>query len=384
MHPRITLSVSNLFFGFSVGITTYVLLPYLTAFMSDRTAGFVIAAGAALASGTFIFWPRIITWVGTQQAAILLALGQMFALFALAVGPSGFVAAALIALSISLQPFLYYTFDVMLEATVAQETVTGRVRTLFLSAWNMAEIGAPLILGAVLNTGDAYGRVFLAAAAALAPIIIILATRALPTHKPPHLIRVKETLHTIFHNHDLAAVASGHLILGFFYIWAPLYIPLYLHNILGFPWNTLGWIFAIVTLPFLLIEYPAGIIADKYLGDKEMMTAGFIIMGASLAAVSFITKSTSLALIVSILLLSRVGAALVEAMTETHFFRSVSDKDVDTIAWYRAIWPLSALIAPLIGSALLFTNSFSLLFIVTGFFIVGAGTAAALNVTDFR
>ncbi|HQU07571.1 MAG: hypothetical protein B7X04_01320 [Parcubacteria group bacterium 21-54-25] len=384
MHPRITLSVTNFFFGFSVAIVVYVLLPYLANFMPVQYTGLVIAAGAALASGAFFALPKLVARIGAQQAAILLTVAQMFVLFALAAGPNKFAVVPLVALAVALQPFLGYTLDLLLEATVKEETVTGRVRTLFLTAWNVAELGAPLVLGAVLDTSNAYGRVFLAAAVALIPVIVIFATRTLPAGKPPRLAHAKETFLTILHDRDLTAVSVGHLLLYLFYIWAPLYVPLYLHDTLHIPWSTLGWIFAIILLPFIFIEYPAGFIADNYLGDKELMVLGFVIMGSALAAVSLITSTSSIAFIVGILLLSRVGAALVESMTEAHFFRRVSETDIETIAFYRILWPLSGLIAPLIGSMLLFIDGFFALFLITGVLIGIIGVTAALSIRDFR
>lgn len=384
MHPRITLSTSNFFLGFSFAISFYVVLPYLTSFMPARTTGFVVALGSAVAIGAFFYLPKLVARIGAQQAAILLSIAQMFAFFALAAKPNIFAAVPLIAIIIALQPFLTYTLDVLLEATVKEENITGQVRTLFLSAWNIAEIAAPLVLGALLNTGNDYSRIFLAAAVALVPVIVILSTHKLPSGKAPRLAHAKETFLEIIHNRDLTAVSLGHFILYLFYIWASLYAPFYLHNILHIPWSTLGWVFTIIFLPFIFIEYPAGFIADNYLGDKELMVLGFIIMGGSFAAMAFITNTTSIALIVGILLLSRVGAALVEAMTEAHFFRRVSETDIETIAFYRILWPASGLIAPLIGSALLFIDGFSLLFLVTGSGIVVFGTLAALSIKDFR
>jgi len=385
MHPRITLSASNFFFGFSVAISLYVFLPYLSGFMSAPAVGFVAALGSTISILIFFFaLPKLVVHIGAQRSAILIAIVQMLIFSALVVKQNIFAAIPLVALAIALQPFLTYTLDILLQATIKERKTTGRVRTMFLSTWSISKLAAPLTLGVLLNTGDAYGRIFLAAAIALVPVIIILAIHTLPTGEPPRLVHPKKTILAILHNRDLTAVFTGHLILYLFFIWAPYYIPLYLHTVLYIPWSTLGWVFTIVLLPFLLLEYPAGFIADNYLGDKKLMVLGFIIMGGSFAAFAFITKSSSIALIVTILLLTRIGAALVEAMTETHFFRIVPRTDIGTISLYRSIWPISGIAAPLIGSILLFISGFSLLFLVTGIGIVITGTIAALSIKDFR
>ena len=91
-------------------------------------------------------------------------------------------------------------------------------------------------------------------------------------------------------------------------------------------------------IPYVLIEYPAGWIADRFIGDKEFMFVGFLIAGASLASISLLTPTSSLFLILCILVMSRAGGALIESMTEGHFFRRVSEKDINSISVFRGVY----------------------------------------------
>ncbi len=384
MHPRITLSVGNFFFAISSILTIYIVLPYLSTFMSAQYASLVVSGGAIVSLALFIFLPHIIKRYGAQPLAIVLGIAQMFTLFALAARPDAVGASLLIATLIAIGPFITYTLDVMLEATVSKEGITGRVRTLFLTAFNIAEFGTPLLMGSLLNTTDAYSRIFIAAAAAIVPFIVLFTVHRLPSGKPPKQMHLLEGLRILINDRNLAAVSFAHLLLYLFYAWAPLYVPIYLHTTLGIPWSELGWMFSIMLIPFVLIEYPAGIVADRFLGDKELMVLGFIIMGSSLAAFSLIDVSSSVVFIVTLLFASRIGAALVESMTEAHFFRAVSEIDTEMIALYRMTWPFADIVAPIIGSILLFVNGFGGLFIVTGAILIIAGTASALLIRDFR
>jgi MFS family permease len=384
MHPRITLSTANFFFAISSIASVYLLLPSLATFMSESAASLVIALGAAVSLAGFVALPRVVERHGAPPLAIALALAQMLALFALAARPGALLASAFIAALIALQPFLSYTLDLLLEATVSEEGTTGRVRTLFLTAYNVAAFGAPLLMGSLLNDTDAYARVFLAASVALVPLVMIFAARRLPAGRPATRTLLRDAVRGVLRDRDLAAVALAHLLLYAFYMWAPLYVPVYLHTLLHIPWSELGWMFAVMLLPFSIVEYPAGWLADNVLGDKELMVLGFIIMGSAFALVPLIGATTSVWVILAILVATRVGAALVEAMTEAHFFRRVSEVDDETIAVYRMLWPLADLIAPLIGSALLVIGGFSGLFATTGGILVVVGVAAALAIRDFR
>ncbi len=384
MRPRVVLSVGNFFFALFSTAIIYILLPYLASFMPEAYAGLVVALGALGACFAFPFLPRLVARYGAQQLALAFAFLEMVSLLALAAHPSALAGAFLIAVSVALQPFLAYELDLLLEATVAEEGTTGRVRTLFLTAWNVAALAAPLLMGALLAGSDAYGRVFLAAAAALVPFIVLFAARRLPESAPPKISAMRDTLSCILRDRDLAAVTVGHLFLYLFYVWAPLYVPVYLHGVLGIPWGELGWMFSIMLIPYVVVEYPAGWIADRFLGDKEMMFAGFLIAGGALAALGAVTRATPLLAILAILVVSRIGAALVESMTEGHFFRRVSEKDVNSVSVFRGIWPLADLIAPLVGSGILLVGSYPALFVATGGFLAVAGVATTSLIRDFR
>lgn len=384
MNPRVVISVGNFFFSLFSTVTLYILLPYLSSFMPAAYTGLVIAGGALVACILFPFLPRFVSRYGAQQLALVFALLEMLALVALAATPGAFAGAFFVAVTMALQPFLAYELDLLLEATVAEEGVTGRVRSIFLTAWNAAALAAPLLIGALLADSDAYGRVFLAGAGALVPFVVLFAARRLPRVETPQLSRMGDTLRCILKDRDLAAVTFGHLLLYLFFVWAPLYVPAYLHIELGILWSDIGWMFFIMLLPYVLLQYPSGVLADRYIGDKEMLFAGFVLAGVSLAAIGLFSAATPLALIVGTLVVSRVGAALIESMTEAHFFRRVSEKDINSISIFRGIWPLANLIAPVAGSVILIFGSYQALFAITGGLIAIAGGAAALLIRDFR
>jgi len=384
MRPRTVIYIGNFFFSLFIALITYILLPYISSFMPASYAGLVIAGGALVAVILFPFMPKLVERYGAQRLVLVFATLEMFALLALATTPSPVTGIFLVAVAIALQPFMAYELDILLETTVAEEGTTGRVRAIFLTAWNIAALAAPLLVGALLASSDAYGHVFFVSAVALVPFIVLLTVRDLPRGVPPRLSNMWSTLVCIMRDRDLFAVTFGHLLLYMFFVWAPFYTPIYLHVELGIPWSDLGWVFSIMLLPYVLIQYPAGLLADRVFGDKELMLAGFILAGLSFASIGLFTSSTPLIVIIIVLFVSRIGAALVEGMTEGHFFRRMSEKDVNAISVFRGIWPLTELTAPIIGSAILIFGNYQLFFILTGGFIVVAGVISALLIKDFR
>jgi MFS family permease len=272
----------------------------------------------------------------------------------------------------------------LLEATVSGEEATGRVRTAFLTAGNTALILAPLAIGLLLGATDAYERIYLAAAFSLIPLIVLFALHPMSEGRVPQMVRTRETLRAGFGDPDVRSVFVAYYLLQFFYYSAPFYIPLYLHSIIGIPWSTLGWVLSVVLIPFLLIEYPAGLVADRWLGDKELMVAGFIITGIALGLFGLVDAATPLLIIIALLAATRVGVALVEAMTEGHFFRRVSERDAGMVSVFRMGRPFAALTAPIAGSILLALGGYWWLFMGCGIIVGIAGVITALGIKDVR
>jgi len=150
--------------------------------------------------------------------------------------------------------------------------------------------------------------------------------------------------------------------LNLFYSSAVVYIPLYLNKVIGFEWSTLGFMFSIMLIPFVLVEIPAGIIADKYIGEKELMSAGMVIIIISLI-LFFLVKSANPFLWVGLLFFSRIGAALVESMRESRFFKIVDAEDVSHINFLRTSYPLGYLIGSGLGALILTFYNIQYLFL---------------------
>jgi MFS family permease len=384
MKPRSILTLGNFFAPAHFFLIIYILTPYLATFMPDSATGLVISLGAIITLSVFPFMPHLVRTYGPRRLAIFFAAIEAFALAWLAVGPAPLPAILLVACATAITPLLVYQLDLLLEATIAKEGTTGRIRTMFLTAGNVALVMAPLLAGLVLDSGDAYWRVFAVAASSLLPFIFVMSVKRLPEGHTPNFVGLMEAYVCLLKDKDLRAVVIAHGTLQFFYHIAPLYIPLYLHNVLHMPWTQLGWIFALMLLPFVLLEYPAGWLADHTLGDQELLLGGFVLMAAAFAALALVTPDTMVLVIVIILVMNRAGAALVEAMSEGHFFRRVSETDAATVSLFRMTRPVAALTAPIIGSIILSVSGYGTLFVVTGALIGVVGVMAALRIRDIK
>src|SRR3989338_7120911 len=178
-------------------------------------------------------------------------------------------------------------------------------------------------------------------------------------------IPLYRTILKVLRNRDIFGIFSANFILRFFYSWMIIYTPLYLHNHLGFSWSEIGPMFTIMLVPFVLLEIPAGRLADSRYGEKEIMSLGFIIAAVSTAALSFIAVK-SFWLWASLLFLTRVGASLIEITTESYFFKHICSSNSNTLSFFRMTAPLALIFGPLSATAFLFFFDFKNLFLVLG------------------
>lgn len=385
MRRIAVLSLGNFFSAAHFFLIIYILAPYLATLMPPALSGLVISLGAVVTLVAFPHLPKLVARYGPQRLGIRLAVLEMLILLALAASPGPVLAVLLAALACAVSPFIGYQLDLLLEAVVTDEGSTGRIRGAFMTAANFALVLAPIVTGALLNDSNRYNLVFLVAALTLIPFIALMARQRLPGPVAvPRRASIRDACFCVWGDRDLRAIAIAYATIQFFFHLAPLYIPLYLHTVLGIPWSELGWMFAVMLIPFVLLEYPAGWLADRWLGDRRILATGFIITGLSFAATGLIEASTPTAAILAILLLSRVGAALVEAITEGHFFRRVSGDDVNTVSLFRMLRPCGALVAPILGSVLILSAGYTAFFAIAGCAVLLLGFLSSLSIRDPR
>jgi predicted MFS family arabinose efflux permease len=132
-------------------------------------------------------------------------------------------------------------------------------------------------------------------------------------------------------------------------------------------------------LPFILLEWPTGEIADRFFGEKEIMGIGFVFTIGALVFMPFIGKVFSLWML--ILLLSRVGASLIEITTESYFFKQVDASDTALMSIYRLARPAGIILGSLVGALSLSLLSFDKIFFVAAL-VVLVGLRESLLIED--
>ncbi|QQR82797.1 MFS transporter [Candidatus Campbellbacteria bacterium] len=369
------------FLGLHAFLFLYINSSILEQFVSQKQVGVLFAISSLFTIPILIFLPHILKKFGDVRLTLATLILEGTALFYLVSSTNIYVVImAFFAHTVLLRILLLDT-DVLLESA-SRDAATGKTRGIFLTILNSSLVLSPLLVGILLQQGNTYMRVFVAALCALVPAFLILAFSFKHFSDPRYTrIALVPTIKKMWNTQALRIIFMLDMVLRTFYATMVIYMGMYLHTTLSLPWSSIGIIFTVMLLPFALLEFPLGYLADTRFGEKEMLIAGLMITGITTVLLPWIT-STSVIVWSIALLITRIGASTIEIMTETYFFKHVQGKDLEMMSLYRIVEPCAYVVAPIGASILLFFIDTQYLFLVLGAIVLcGLVPAYALHDT---
>jgi MFS family permease len=364
-HVIYTIAVIGFIYTLHVAIPIYSNSSFLALFSDERTVGWIYMAGAALGILGYLIAPWVIRKLGNYVTSLSLVCIQIAIFYGLISVTDPQTLAALFILQSAIIPLIGLTLDIFLEVYTDGHKV-GTIRGLYTTTLNASWVIAPLIGSMLIGDDGNYRSTYVAALAMLFPFLYLI-YRNFPRFKDPHYAHLSpvQLVKHISSNKNWVKLFAANTILQTFYAWMVVYSPIYLHKTLGFSWEEIGIILTVMLLPFVLIQYPLGKMADQKYGEKEIMAIGFAIMAlATMALPLFQIKSVALWAL--LLFMTRVGAAAAEIMIETYFFKTVSARDSAVLGSFRITRHVSYFIAPLITIVGLMFTTTPYLFTIVG------------------
>lgn len=366
-------------------VVTYINSTYLEQFISTQTIGILYVLGSIFTISAFLFISRALKEMGNFHVTLGLAVAEIFILIGMSFSTDLRLVIPLFVAHHAIVPLLLFNLDVFMEGLIGNhENHTGSKRGLLLTVMSIAGALAPLAAGFLVGDGNPrFFLAYIASAVLMGPFIWII-VKNLSTFKDPVYTRIDifASLCNFWQHKNLRFVFCAHFLLQLFFAWMVIYTPLYLATVIGFGWNEIGLIIFFALLAYVILEYPIGEIADRYIGEKEMMAVGFLIIAVSTVWLSFISTPALVPWMVT-MFLSRVGASLVETTSESYFFKQIDGGDANIISFFRITRPLAYIGGALIGSLALLSVSLSGLFIVLGLIML-PGIGFALMLKDTR
>lgn len=381
LSPLLTVYLVSFFYTLHAAIPVYVNSTFLATLISEKYIGLIYGIASFLTILAVIATPKLLRFIGDYFTTLLFIILEIASLIGIAASHSSWLTVTLFIISSILISLIAFDFDLIVEG-FSKNASTGGIRGLYLTSANVAWVIAPALASFLLVGGD-YWRIYLLSAALFIPGLLLFSGK-LEQFKDPlyRTIHFKKTLLSVWRNKDLRGIFCISFLLQFFFMLMVIYTPVYLHEHIGFGWSELGPIFSIMLIPFLLLEAPLGQIADKLLGEKELLVVGFSIMALATGSMYFFTGH-SFALWAGILFMTRVGAAMVEVMTETYFFKKIDGSDAAIVGLNRTVRPFAGVLGPLVATGLLAFISLPALFLALGTLML-LGIPLALALKDTR
>jgi MFS family permease len=375
------LYVIGLIFAFTTALPAYVNSSFLKSLTSEHAVGIFYIIGSIISLTALVFIPKILKKFGNYKVTLFVAVLFFLNFLSLAFNPNDYLVLLSFVLSGSMTTIIYFNLDIFVEHN-SLDIKTGRIRSIYLTCINLAWLVSPWLAGMIVD-GSYFRKVYLVVALIMIPIIIIVSS-ALKDFKDPEYrcVNLIETVKGLKDNKNIKNIWFSAILLQLFFSWMVIYSPMYLNTYIGFDWSTIGIILSIALIPFVLFQIPSGQIADKFLGEKELLTSGFILMGVFTATIPII-HSNNFLVWAFILLMTRVGAAIVEVMNDTYFFKNVTDQNLNLINLYRTAAPLAYIISPLIASILMFFMPLGNMFFVLGMLML-LGLSCSLAIKDSK
>ncbi|MCE9549203.1 MFS transporter, partial [Candidatus Nomurabacteria bacterium] len=265
---------------------------------------------------------------------------------------------------ITLNNLLVFSLDELLQIFSDSEKV-GKIRGFYLTSINLAWVLAQLFSSKVL-TGSNFPLLYLISFGIMMLFFLLtfFGLKKIPDPKYDKLPAWK-SIKEFIKNKNLARAYKINFLLQFFYSWMVIYTPIYLSLHLGFAWSEIATIFTIMLLPFVFLQIPAGKYSDK-IGERKIMMFGFIIISLATLSLFFITRHEIWIWAVA-LLMTRVGAAIIEIMIDVYFFKHIKKENGEHIGIYRNASPMAYILGPLSASILfLIIPSFEFIYLVLG------------------
>ncbi len=380
---RGTVYLLNFIFALQMATVGYFGANYLKYIGLDtKYISFVFALVSLVATLTFFVASHIFNKIGAYRAIFIAALLYALSYIIQAYFSDPRLIIPVFILGAIPSSLIVSGLDALMERFTSSDEETGGQRGLFITMASAAFVAGPFI-GGLLAKGDDFKSLWLAGAAFFLPFLVIAFWKLQKVERIKYKnFHILKTVKAIIKDKDAFNVFMAQFVLYFFYSVMVIYTSVYLREFFNMPYDKIGLIFAFALLPFVFLTVPLGKIADKILGEQEIMIAGFAIM--AIATFFFaINENPSLYIIALLLFATRIGASFVQTMTETYFFKLIDGKDADMISAFRAMYPLASIAAPLIAGQILFYANFRELYVFLALFSF-VGIFFALKITDTK
>ena len=345
------ITVISFFIGFSQAVAAYVLSTFFEGAWGAKSVGFFYAGTYLISLFVLLNLHKVVAKIGKSSAFSLICLLEILILCSLVFLGFTKAAAFLVVFYIIFSALAWTMIDIILE-TFSKDEASGEIRGGHLTVFNLGFLFGPFVstwlLGRFGYNGIFSFILFLNIAILIVFVTFVRKVDSQICKKNKVIVVVKKA----WGRKNLMNIYYISFVLEAFFALMVIYTPIYLKETIGFSWAEIGKIFTVMLIPFVLLQYPVGFLADKKFGEKEFLIGSLFIMSASTLFIYF-TSSTSMFVWAIILFATRIGASMIEVLRDSYFYKQVDGKDVDLIDFFRTSSPVGYIFATLLSALLL-------------------------------
>lgn len=331
--------------GFLDAFLVYILSAYISPITGEKLVGIFYLVTFAVVFLVLFFFHRIVERLG-QSRTLYFFLGMaIIASVLLSKIPPSWLAVCVALVFLVAANATYVALDILLE-NFSEDSFSGRIRGMNLTLMNLGLLLAPLLSVLVLEDYGYAGVFFVLTLGYSLTFLYALLAFRFDNHPTNQKIELFHSVKQIWREKNLRRIYSISFAMEFFYALMIVYMPLHLLS-LGITWEQIGVLFTIMLVPFVLVQYPLGLIADKRYGEKELLISSLAIAFFATYALTKI-HTPDILLIGILLFMTRVGIAGVEVLRDSFFYKQVEADDTDLIAFFRTTRSLANISAAVI------------------------------------
>ncbi len=361
------LNVVAFLMGFQMALALYILSNFLKERSGIENIGIFYVISYIASFYVLINLHHLIKKHGKSTMFLIFLAIKIVALFGMGLFFENSFAVVFAIWSLMSGALAWVGLDLLIE-NYSKDKVTGSIRGAYLTVLNAGVLTAPLLATWIVeNMGYRFVFFFAANITAIVFVIVFVSFRKV-NHNINKSISIRQVFEKIRRRKNLSKIYYVSFLLELFYAVTVVYMPLYLRQ-LGVAWVEIGIIFTVMLIPFVLLQYPLGILADKKTGEKEWLLVAIILTAIFTATISFI-NSREVIVWMGVLFATRVGAAIIEVMRDSYFYKQVGPADVDLIDFFRTTRSIAYITGMAIFSFVLFFLPIQFIFVILALIIL--------------
>lgn len=364
--------------GFSQAVLIYVLSSYFELATGTQNVGIFYTVSYIIFLIILLNLHKLVRIFGKSNIFYFALLFKIIIITFLILSVPSMKGALLVMLYIILGHIEWVAMDFIVES-FSTDGHSGRIRGLHLMIFNTGFLFGPFVSTFILDRMGFHGIfVFSLIFNAFVLIFSLIGFRHV-NHRFEQKLKVIDVLKKAFSRKSVIRIYYISFVLEFFFALMIIYTPIYLRD-LGYSWGDIGWIFTAMLVPFVIVQYPMGFLADKKTGEKEFLIVALFMMGISTLVIYFMGKGTIMTWAI-MLFSTRIGAALIEILRDSYFYKRVDGHDVDLINFFRTSLPVAYICATILSSFVFIFLPVKYAFILTGLVVLSA-LIPAFNLHD--